>query len=210
MNRVSLLLLLGAVCLASCTKAASPINPTEKQPPERPAKIAACSLVNAKEVGEIQGATMTEPLSSEASDGNILTSHCYYGSTVPNASVSLTVIQRDPAHPSKRAPSVFWREIFNKSGENKPGEEGEAEEKEKREKEGSSAKNEEEEAREKFHPQKISGIGEEAFWMGGRIGSTLYVLKNDVILRVSFGGMDTAEKKLEKSKALAMKALTRL
>jgi len=55
-----------------------------------------------------------------------------------------------------------------------------------------------------------SGIGDEAFWTGNRVGGVLYVLKKDVFIRVSLGGSDTPETRINKSKALAEKALGRL
>ena len=59
-------------------------------------------------------------------------------------------------------------------------------------------------------PKKIGGIGEEAFWSGGRFGGALYVLKGDLFIRISVGGPDNEETKIEKSKTLAQKALDRL
>ena len=59
-------------------------------------------------------------------------------------------------------------------------------------------------------PTKIDGIGEAAYWMGSRVGGALYVLKKDAFIRISVGGADTQEAKIDKSKALAQKALDRL
>ncbi len=56
-------------------------------------------------------------------------------------------------------------------------------------------------------PQKIAGVGEEAFWMGR---DALYVLQGDVFIRISIGGPDPIAEKIEKAKALALKALPRL
>jgi hypothetical protein len=42
------------------------------------------------------------------------------------------------------------------------------------------------------------------------MGGILYVLKNDRMLRISFGGSGNADDKLAKSKALAQKAMSRL
>jgi len=43
-----------------------------------------------------------------------------------------------------------------------------------------------------------------------RVGGVLYVRQGEKILRMSFGGPDTDEQKLEKSKTLARKAIGRL
>jgi hypothetical protein len=49
-----------------------------------------------------------------------------------------------------------------------------------------------------------------AFWASNRFGGVLYVLKGDAFISISLGGTDKEEAKLEKSKALAQKALPRL
>src|SRR5436853_163015 len=59
-------------------------------------------------------------------------------------------------------------------------------------------------------PKKIDGIGDSAYWTANRMGGALYVLKNDVFIRVSVGGPDNEEAKIKRSKALAEKALSRL
>jgi len=56
----------------------------------------------------------------------------------------------------------------------------------------------------------IDGIGDEAYWTAGRIGGALYILKDDTFIRISVGGPDKEETKIDKSKALAEKALLRL
>jgi hypothetical protein len=58
-------------------------------------------------------------------------------------------------------------------------------------------------------PEKIEGIGDQAFWTAG-LSATLVVQKKDVLLRISVGGTDDLKARLEKSKALAKKALQRL
>ena len=76
------------------------------------------------------------------------------------------------------------------------------------EKDQKKARNDEEEKA--APPQKIDGLGDEAFWTGNRVGGALYVLKKDIFIRISIGGPDNEETKINKSKALAQKALERL
>ena len=45
----------------------------------------------------------------------------------------------------------------------------------------------------KVPPEKIDGVGEEAYWSGTRFGGALYVLKKNFIVRVSVGGGDKEE-----------------
>lgn len=59
-------------------------------------------------------------------------------------------------------------------------------------------------------PKKISGLGDEAFWVSNRFGGVLYVLKGNAFISIGLGGSDDEETKLTKSKALAQKALQRL
>ena len=59
-------------------------------------------------------------------------------------------------------------------------------------------------------PEKIAGVGDDAYWEASGIAGALYVLKQDVILRISVGGASDIKTKLEKSKTLAQKALARL
>ena len=59
-------------------------------------------------------------------------------------------------------------------------------------------------------PKKIDGIGDDAFWSPNPVGGAIYVLKKDVFIRLSIGGRDNEQGKLDKSKALAQKAIDRL
>ena len=59
-------------------------------------------------------------------------------------------------------------------------------------------------------PKKITGLGDEAFWVSNRFGGMLYILKGDAFISIGIGGTDGEETKLEKSKVLAQKALQRL
>ena len=88
-----------------------------------------------------------------------------------------------------RDPSESWKEIFD------------------REKVPERKKEEGEEAKE---PLKVEGIGDEAFWTGNRVGGALFVLKGDAYIRISVGGAGDQAAKIDKSKALAEKALRRL
>jgi hypothetical protein len=165
-------------------------------------KIDACSLATGEEVGAIQGAKMLDPKNSEGPEMDFVLSQCYYSSAEPDKSVSLGLMQRNPADPGTRTIAQFWHETFDHlaSAEN-----GEGAEKKRQEDKG-----EDNEEHEGVRPQKIEGIGEESYWLGNPMGGILYVLKNDRMLRISVGGPGNADEKLGKSKALALKAIGRL
>ena len=65
-------------------------------------------------------------------------------------------------------------------------------------------------ARKKKDPRRVTGIGNEALWVGGLGSGSLYVRQGDSMVRVSVGGPGSDEDKIEKSKKLALKALKKL
>ena len=206
-----LLLLLFVVTCAGCRKAQQTAAGQASSPVQQKVlqqtgtanpKIAACKLITIEEVGAIQGAKITDTKSSAGRSGNLLMSQCYYAAVEPNKSVSLAVIQKDPQS-AESDPRRFWAQTLN------PFKEAARAKDELGEKNGNGGEAREERER-KIPRKKIDGVGEEAFWSGNRFGGALYVLKNDVIVRVSVGGPDDQETKIAKSKALAGKALSRL
>jgi hypothetical protein len=168
-------------------------------------KIEACSLLTKEEVGAVQATTISDTKSSEGSDGVYLIAQCYYAATGPNLSVSLAVTQPDPKNPAALSPREHWKQTFGRFDNEK-----EAEIKEEEQRNEKKERGHEEEEEKATPPKKIEGIGEEAFWAGNRVGGALYVLKGDVFIRISVGGPGDEQSKLEKSKQLAQKALSRL
>jgi len=200
MTRLGLWLALLPVLVFGCNLSGEPTPP---QPSENsPTKIDACSLATREEVGAIQGAKMLDPKSSEGPATDFLLSQCYYGSAEPDKSVSLGLMQRNPKDPGTRTITQFWHETFDHFAST---ENGEGNEKNREESKGDENKE-----HEGVRPQKIEGIGQASYWLGNPMGGILYVLKNDRMLRISFGGPGSADDKLTKSKALAQKALSRL
>ncbi len=152
------------------------------------------------------GSPIKDTKSSGHSDGAFRVSQCFYTATEFSKSVSLAVTQRDPNSSAKRNPKEFWEESFGRyEGETKE-HEGDKEKKESlhEERRGKG------EGEEGVPPKKITGIGDEAFWTSNRFGGALYVLKKDAFIRISVGGADKEETKIDKSKVLAEKALDHL
>jgi hypothetical protein len=193
-----------ALGLVGCGKR-SPTQP----PPSKDSTSAtmdACALLSKEEVEAVQGSPIKETKSSERSNGVFRVAQCFYTAAEFSRSVSLAVTQRDPASAARRSPKDFWKETFGRyTGEEKERER----DKEKKEslREQTRGKAEEEES---VPPKKIAGIGDEAFWTGNRFGGALYVLKKNAFIRISVGGPDNEETKINKSKALGQKALERL
>jgi hypothetical protein len=151
----------------------------------------ACSLVSKEEVESVQQTSVNDAKNSERSDGTFRISQCLYSAAEFNKSVNLALIQADPNQTSKRSPKDFWKEKFDPY-------ENEAPNANRAEKEQGP------------EPKKITGLGDEAFWISNRFGGMLYILKGDAFISIGIGGADDEETKLEKSKALAKKALQRL
>ena len=152
----------------------------------------ACSLVSKEEVESVQQTPIKDAKSSERSDGTFRISQCLYTAAEFSKSVNLDLIQADPTEQSKRSPRDFWKEKFDPYQDEEPKTDG-GDEKEQ----GAP-------------PKKITSLGDEAFWVSDRFGGVLYVLKGDAVISIGIGGTDDEETKLEKSKALAQKALQRL
>jgi Protein of unknown function (DUF1573) len=152
-------------------------------------KTDACSLLNSKDIESVQGEALKEPKSSGQTAGGLAVSQCYFGLATPSNSISLTLTQRSDS-PDARDPKEFWKETFHSDeNEEKGREEGE---------------------KKAAPPEKIDGVGDEAFWLSNRVGGELYVLKGDQFFRISVGGAGDKTTKIDKSKKLAQMVLTRL
>ncbi len=183
-----------AGCQSSDPHAASPSSsptptpsPSGSTPNASPSPIALksridpCALLTSDELKAVQSEALQTTLPSEREYGEYFIAQCYY--QLPTITNSVVV---NVTTPKERGKSVkaFWRSTQAEAGRGK-----EPEEKESR-------------------PEKISGVGEDAYWEAS--GIALYVLKKDVILRISVGGASDIKTKLERSKTLAQKALPRL
>jgi len=165
-------------------------------------KIDACTLITGEEVQAIQGSPITDTKGSEQSDGSFRVAQCFYNAETFNKSVSLAVTQSDPASPKARSPKDFWKDTFGRyEGATKLEDADEEKKKSLREME---------EEKGQRPPKKLKGIGDAAFWTANRVSGVLYVLKGDVIIRVSVGGPESEDAQINRCKALAEKALSRL
>ncbi|MGZ5480506.1 MAG: DUF3558 family protein [Pyrinomonadaceae bacterium] len=146
-------------------------------------RIDPCALITSDELKAVQSEALQTTLPSEREYGEYFIAQCYY--QLPTITNSVVV---NVTTPKERGKSVkeFWRSTHAEAGRGK-----EPEEKESR-------------------PEKIAGVGEDAYWEASGIAGALYVLKKDVILRISVGGASDIKTKLERSKTLAQKALARL
>jgi len=179
-------------------------TPTPSASPAQAApKFDACGLITKEEIEAIEGSPITDVKSSENSEGEFRVSQCFYTAKEYARSVSLAVTQSNPNKPGNRTPKDFWKETFGRFS----GGEAESEKEKKASPEPEREKGEKEKS---APPKKIAGLGDEAYWIGNRMGGTLYVLKKDAFIRVAVGNADSPEIMLNKAKALAEKAIPRL
>lgn len=202
------LLCLPLILSGGCKKTQS----VREQPVNREpgaAQFDVCGLIQAQEMENIIGSPVKETKGSGRSNEGLRVTQCYYLAGDSSKSVSLAVTDRDPAVSTNRGANEYWEQTFGRYDKDEETKESDADKAKKESLREHGRGEEEEESR---PPKKISGIGDEAFWSGNRVGGALYVLKKskDAFVRVSVGGADSEEKKIEKSKALASKALDRL
>jgi hypothetical protein len=152
-------------------------------------KTDACSLLISKEIESVQGEALKETKSSDQAGGGFAISQCYFGLPTSSNSISLTLTQKSDG-PDARDPKEFWKQTFHT--------------------EKNEEKGREELERKPTPPEKIDGIGDEAFWLANRFGGELYVLKGDSFFRISVGGAGDKAAKIDKSKKLAQMVLKRI
>jgi hypothetical protein len=143
----------------------------------------ACTLLTKEEIQAVQGETFKDTKPSHKLAAGLSVSQCYFELPTAANSVVLTVTRKAEGG---RDPSQGWQDMFHREKES-----------EKRDEKGAE-------------PQKIDGLGEEAFWTGTRIGGALFVLKSNCYIRISVGGAGDQAQKIEKSKTLAESILKRL
>jgi len=188
---LSIVLLLGSVSLA----AAAPEGAAREFDP--------CSLLTASDIQSVQGERVAATKASRPERGRFAVSQCFY--SLPTFSKSLSLEVTRPRANEKEKPEDQWKAMFRGAS----GKKSEREEKARLRKGGKREEKEEKE-KESSPPRKVSGVGDEAYWVGPAIVGGLYVRKGDSYFRLSVGGPDREAVKIEKLKKLGRKAVRRL
>lgn len=172
-------------------------------------KVDACALLTSAEIRSVQGESLKETKASGSAEKGFAISQCFFTLPTFNNSISLVVTQKGEGA-GGRDPKEFWEETFDKESEGEREKGRDKKSAKEREQEKVRERSREEEEEEAPPAQRITGIGDEAFWTGSRVGGALYVLKGSTYLRVSVGGAGDQQSKINKSKALARLVLKRL
>ena len=169
-------------------------------------KVDVCNLLTSDDLKAVQGEAFKDASRSDRLDGDFLVAQCYYAMpTAANSVVIDVTTAKDAA--GARTPKSFWEQTFGGNEEKeRQGDRDRDKEKAKEPRE----RGDEGEAKEASPPERVKDLGDEAFWVASPIGGALYVLKNDMFVRISVGGAGDQRTKLNKSKTLAVKILQRL
>jgi hypothetical protein len=154
-----------------------------------------CKLLTSAEVASVQGEAVIETKMTPERTGQLLMSQCVFRTATPSKSVSVALAVPDPTNSSAVTPRQFWRQQFHSAAASKE------------EKVVKLSKNDDEEGSE---AQPVSGVGEEAYWMGNPITGALYVLHGEEFVRVSVGGIRKQSERKEKSTTLGRRIVARL
>ena len=193
------------------------------------ATLDACSLLTDRDIASVLGEPLQERKASVQTTGNMRMSQCVFVTRDFAKSASLAVATPAATDTGGHRLRAFWRNQFHsprrpeeekrpasrktpansaflssrEAGESKTFPDGKSASESNREP-GNAA----DEAGRK--PQPIPALGEEAYWVGGPISGALYVLQEELFLRISVGGISKESIRIAKSKSLATAILRRL
>lgn len=174
-------------------------------------KIDACTLLTTDDLKGVQGEAYKDAQRSDRVDGDFIVAQCYFAlPTTANSVVLNVTTAKDES--GGRTPKMFWEQTFGGDEEKEREGKGDREKDKQKDKPKSqpAERGEEGEEKEAAPPERVKGLGDEAFWVASPVGGAIYVLKKDLFFRISVGGAGDQKTKLNKSKLLAQKVLTKL
>jgi hypothetical protein len=161
--------------------------------------IDACKLLTGEEIKTVQRDTLKDITPTAPSGGTFIIRQCFYATSQFVNSVSLTVTQQSSNTGAENI-REFWKQRFRSAGSHDR----------ERERERDNRARALEEEEEGAPPERVKGLGEEAYSVGNAKSGALYVLKGNKILRISVGGSHSQPERIQKMKSLAQYAIKRL
>jgi hypothetical protein len=152
-------------------------------------KTGAGKLLMSSEIESITGESAKQAVTSSRTEAGFAISQCYFQTATPAKSVVVTVTSRGPG-PDAKEPRQFWADKFHG--------------------EGNEEKESEEPQRRQAPPEKVEGVGDEAYWVESGSTGALYAIQASSFIRVAVGGSDDKAVRIEKAKRLAQLVLKRL
>jgi hypothetical protein len=196
----AVILFILSLAFLSCRKNASvhadPVRPRQSMKTNAAPAVAASGmkiegdkLLMSGEIESVVGEPAKQAVTSARTEAGFAISQCYFQTATPAKSVVVTVTSRGPG-PDAKEPRQFWAEKFHG--------------------EGNDEKDNEEPQRRQAPPEKVEGVGDEAYWVESGSTGALYALQADRFIRVAIGGSDDKAVKIGKAKKLAELVLKRL
>src|SRR5438552_4413660 len=195
----AVILLMWCLALLSCRRNAysnaDPVAPQQSKTntaslvTESGMKIEADKLLMSSEIESVTGERAKQAATSARTEAGFAISQCYFQTATPAKSVVVTVTSRGPGLDAKE-PRQFWAEKFHG--------------------EGTEEKDTEEPQRKQAPPEKVEGVGDEAYWVESGSTGALYAIQANRLIRVAIGGSDGKAIRIDKAKRLAELVLKRL
>jgi hypothetical protein len=149
-----------------------------------------CAFLTSDDIAAVQGAPPASAHATSHTSGDVTVSQCFYLMPEQSRSVTLELTTAPDAH-------KLWEKQFEPGEEKEDHEKGET------------------------HAIEVKDLGADAFWGGNRVSGALYVLircadrsaqcaVSDAIVRISIGGGGDLQTKMEHTKDLARRAITRM
>jgi len=140
----------------------------------------ACDALTRADVKAVQGSAFAETKHTQSQFDGIAISQCFYRLPSFVDSISVDVIRSSSMNAEE-----LWQKITGKriAKMNAKGREA---------------------------GDTIPNLGDAAIWAGNKNAGAMYVLQGTALLRISVGGGGTEEEKIEKTRALAARALANL
>ena len=197
----------GCASTTATRDAAAPANAPTAVAANTVSNVAACTILSNEQIRGVQGESVTETKGNDSTGGGLVVSHCVYLLPTYSKSMSIDILRPAPSDAQSNALEKFWDTRFEDSDEKleRDGEKARTASATDRQR---SEGREEKEMESK--PRPVSGVGDEAFWVGSGVKGSLYVRKGGAVLILSIGGAEDESTRLKKTILLAQHALSRI
>jgi hypothetical protein len=142
--------------------------------------------VTSEEIEAIQGEPVQEQTPSAKPDLGVANGQCFFKLPTFTKSISLSVTTS--SEPGPHSPREFWKTAFAEKRVNPP---------------------ERADGRIKLAPERVAGLGDEAFWTGGPAGG-LYILKADSVIFIGIGSAGDEAGRRENARRIGEIVIQRL
>src|SRR5438105_5575355 len=129
-------------------------------------KVDVCTLLTSDEIKAVQGEPIKGTKASDRATGDFIVTQCYYELPTAANSISLTLTESNPERKDGQSVKESWEKTFG-SEENKSEKEREKEKKRPATQVETRREGEQEES---AKPERVPGVGDEAFWSASRVG----------------------------------------